>query len=212
MKRNFFLFLFLIGTLVVISVFHACSSNDSDEQTETRTQFLLKKSKELGQKYGVDMTLDETNIEKNSKTLTVEQMEKDYKDWASFSAHLKLKSTTEVKSAHHLRLVRRRAMFETTATNGHYENSADNNNKIYVVVDYNFGNKGNGLVHVHLRYKNSEGESSFIPIGYILYGSNVCSFTAKGYVFISGGIYRGTMQVDIERKRNGDLVCNVIPL
>ena len=136
-------------------------------------------------------------------------MERDYQAWAKLNAHLRLQKSKGTKSSNSLRLKRRRAAFESTAIDGHYEHTATNNEDINVVIDYNFGNNGSGLVHVRVSYRKSEGRASFVPSGYTSYGSDECYFTATGTVFLSGGLYKGLMYVWIEHKQNGDYICNV---
>ena len=71
-----------IFTAVLIScAIYACSSDDA-QQSQTKTQILLKKSKDLAKKYNVDLHLKAENIDKIAETLTVEQMEKDYQSFA----------------------------------------------------------------------------------------------------------------------------------
>lgn len=71
-----------IFTAVLIScAIYACSSDDA-QQSQTKAQILLKKSKELAKKYNVDLHLKAENIDKIAETLTVEQMEKDYQSFA----------------------------------------------------------------------------------------------------------------------------------
>ncbi len=66
--------------------FHACSSDENnDPQPMTKTQLLLKKSKEFAQKYNVDLEVDEAQLEKVADMLSVEQMERDYQAWVNFT-------------------------------------------------------------------------------------------------------------------------------
>lgn len=67
-------------------VFNACSSDDwtdEAEQTRSRADFLRAKAKEFSEKYGVDMSLNEENMDELVQTLTVEQMEKDFQTFAA---------------------------------------------------------------------------------------------------------------------------------
>lgn len=80
MKKIKIIFAIFIAVLISC-VFHACSSDDA-QQSQTKAQILLKKSKELAKKYNVDLHLKTENIDKIAGILTVEQMEKDYQDFA----------------------------------------------------------------------------------------------------------------------------------
>ncbi len=72
MKRFFLSLLFSSGAIATFVAFHACSSDEANEQQPTsRTQFLLKKSKEFAQKYNVDLEVDEAQLEKIADTLSV---------------------------------------------------------------------------------------------------------------------------------------------
>ena len=65
--------------ILFMGVFSACT-NDETDQALTKSQLLIKKSKEFAKKYNVDLRLKEENIDKIAETLTVDQMEKDYQD------------------------------------------------------------------------------------------------------------------------------------
>lgn len=79
MKKSFLSLLLATGAITTFVAFHACSSDENnDPQPMTKTQLLLKKSKEFAQKYNVDLEVDEAQLEKVADTLSVEQMERDY--------------------------------------------------------------------------------------------------------------------------------------
>ena len=82
MKKISLLLLLLFGAMATFVAFQACSSDEMNEQPQTKAQLLLKKSREFAKKYGVKMELNEENIEEIAKTLTVEEMEQDYRNWA----------------------------------------------------------------------------------------------------------------------------------
>jgi len=72
--------LFLSGAVV----FYSCSSEDmEDERPLTKAELLRAKAKEFSQKYGVEMSLNEENIDSLANVLTVEQMEKDFQAFAA---------------------------------------------------------------------------------------------------------------------------------
>ncbi len=211
MKRFIFSFLLLIGALTSISVFYACSSDEADDQSLSQSQLLLKKSREFAKKYGVELALNEENIDEIAKTLTVEQMEKDYQEWANTNIHLSLiqKNNLSTKTINKLRINKRRTTFESTSLTQHCEFNADNNKNIYVTLDYNFGNQGSGLAHVSISYKGSNGEKSFIPIGFTLYDTGEYTFIILGSIYLTGPVYSGMYRIEIERKINGEIYCTV---
>ena len=74
------------------------------------------------------MALNEDNIEETAKTLSVEEMEKDFQKWADMKCTLSL---TEVnphfkKSANKLRINRRKVSYEETNISGEFKGSAKN--------------------------------------------------------------------------------------
>ena len=79
--------LILAGAFTAVLAFHACSADDAAEEPQhsPQVQMLLQKSREFAKKYNVNMTLNEDNIEETAKTLSVEQMEKDYREWAKLT-------------------------------------------------------------------------------------------------------------------------------
>lgn len=105
MKKISLLLLLLFGAMATFVAFQACSSDEMDEQPQTKAQLLLKKSREFAKKYGVKMELNEENIEEIAKTLTVEEMEQDYRNWAEYTKkpipvytiHKKTSTTNKIK-------------------------------------------------------------------------------------------------------------------
>lgn len=85
MKKISLLLLLFFGAMATFVAFQACSSDEMNEQPQTKAQLLLKKSREFAKKYGVKMELNEENIEEIAKTLTVEEMEQDYRNWAEYT-------------------------------------------------------------------------------------------------------------------------------
>ena len=90
MKKVLLSLLILTGTFTAVLAFHACSADDEAEEPQhsPQAQLLLQKSREFAKKYNVNMTLNEDNIEETAKTLSVEEMEKDYRE----ISHLSIKS------------------------------------------------------------------------------------------------------------------------
>ena len=120
MKRFLISILAIAGMLVAMAAIHACSSDEADEQNLTQAQLLMQKSKEFAKKYGVDMTLNEENIEETAKTLTVEQMEKDYQEWAELMKKpIEMKVTGgEEKTRNKIKLRRRISEIEMSGQGG----------------------------------------------------------------------------------------------
>ena len=73
---------FVVTLLCLTTTFTSCSSDEVDDTQGNKKELLLKKSKEFAKKYGVKMELNEDSLDVIARTLTVEQMEKDYKEWA----------------------------------------------------------------------------------------------------------------------------------
>ena len=122
MKKLVLSVLAIAGMLVAIAAFHACSSDEADEQNLTQAQLLMQKSKEFAKKYGVDMTLNEENIEETAKTLTVEQMEKDYQEWAELMKKpIEMKVTGgEENTRNKIKLRRRISEMEMSGRSGNF--------------------------------------------------------------------------------------------
>ncbi len=75
----------LMGTTV--TVFNACSNDEVEEQQlESKADYLRAKAKEFSKKYGVDMSLNEENMDNWAETLTVEQLEADFQILAALKA------------------------------------------------------------------------------------------------------------------------------
>ena len=71
---------FLFGTVA----FYSCSNEDLDEDSvQSKAELFRAKAKELSKKYGVDVTLNEENIEKMAETMTMEQLEEDFQMFAA---------------------------------------------------------------------------------------------------------------------------------
>lgn len=210
MKRLHFIPFAFAGVAAFIISFYACSSDETDNQALPKSQLLLKRSHELAEKYNVHITLDKTKLDETAQTLTIEQMENDYKDWANIQqVQFILHNSACGRTSNNIKLTKRRTSFEYTSINGHYEDFADNNKDFYVTIDYNLGNNGSGLVRVELNCKGSCGATSLVPIGFTFYNSNKYSFTATGSVYLSGGTYKGSVCVWFDHKTNGELYCSI---
>ena len=192
--------------------FHACSSDEANDPSTAKSQLLVQKSKEFAKRYGVDLVLNESTLDETSKTLTVEQMEKDYQEWANMKIQMKLSDVNHAKSTNKLRLTKRRASFEATNIHGEYKDVASNDASFYVEVEYNLGNGSKGLVNVEVSRNNSRGRTTLVPTGFTIRNANDYSFTAVGTVYMSGGKYNGTVRVWIDRSIDGRLEVDILPL
>lgn len=204
MKKSFLSLLLTTGAIATLVTFHACSSDEtSDPQPMSKSQLLLKKSKEFAQKYNVDLEVDETQLEKVADTLSVEQMERDYQAWAKLqNAPINI-LPNQTKSANGLKLTKRRATFESTSISEHIDGYVNENPNILYSITYNFGNDGNGMVRVWISYYGSEGFTYLQPLGYSIHGTNRCSFTAHGPITLSGTLYHVTYQVWVDHDYTG---------
>ena len=122
MKKLMLSVLAIAGMLVAMATIYACSSDEADEQNQFQAQLLMQKSKEFAKKYGVDMTLNEENIKETAKTLTVEQMEKDYQEWAELTKNpIEMKVTGgENKTKNKIKLRRKISEMELSGQGGDF--------------------------------------------------------------------------------------------
>lgn len=78
---------FVMAILLVTTAvsFIACSQDEAEEDAkQAKIELLKAKAKEFAKKYGVEMSLNEDNMEALAETLTVEQMEEDFMAFAEF--------------------------------------------------------------------------------------------------------------------------------
>ncbi len=204
MKRSNLSFLLTTGAIATFVAFHACSSDEAnDSQPTSRSQMLLKKSKEFAQKYNVDLEVDEIQLEKVADTLSVEQMERDYIAWSNLINKSITNTSHHAKSINGLKFAKRRASFESTSISDCIKGEVENNHQIEYEISYNFGNNGSGMVRVRLSIFGSDGITYLQPLGFSAYGTNKCSFTANGPITLTGGLYHGTYRVWVDHKYTG---------
>lgn len=208
MKKLVLSVLAIAGMLVAIATIYACSSDEADEQNLTQAQLLMQKSKEFAKKYGVDMTLNEEKFEETAKTLTVEQMEKDYQKMAQFN--VKMFTPNNKKSAlsiNKLRIRKKSPNFETTSISGDFTCNGDYGT--VVKVEYSIGNgAGNSYARVTLTRSEASGTAILIPQGITEYASDDCEFTASGTVTITNDEYRVDYHVFVTHAKTGNS-CSV---
>ncbi len=93
MKVNHYLSIMAAVLLSALSIgFTACSQDEVDEPQQTKVDLLKAKAKEFAEKYGVEMSLNEDNIAQIAETLSVEQMEKDFQNFALFKKNFVVKA------------------------------------------------------------------------------------------------------------------------
>lgn len=210
MKKSFLSLLLTTGAIATLVTFHACSSDEAnDPQPMSKSQLLLKKSKEFAQKYNVDLEVDEAQLEKVADTLSVEQLERDYQSWAKLLNSPFNIIPQKAKSANGLRLTKRRASYESTSISEEIEGEVENNRNIHYELAYNFGNNGSGMVRIKLFFRGSDGVAYLQPVGFSSYGTNKCSFIASGPIYLSGGLYSGTYRVCIEHAYTGKTTVTI---
>lgn len=85
MRRNAFNHLMEYGLLLLLSAFilSSCSQDEPEVIQGTKAEILMAKAKEFAQKYGVEVNLNTENIDSIAEVLTVEQMEEDFKMFAT---------------------------------------------------------------------------------------------------------------------------------
>lgn len=83
MKKNK-LSVIALAILAVVLSFAQCTNDEADE-TVTKVEILKEKAKQLSKKYGIEVTLNEEEIEKVADTLTFEQMERDFQQIAALN-------------------------------------------------------------------------------------------------------------------------------
>lgn len=75
----------LVLTVSVINLFNACSADETEEaymEHTSKKELLLAKSKEFAKKYGVDMEIRKDILDELAQSITIEEMERDYKEMA----------------------------------------------------------------------------------------------------------------------------------
>lgn len=218
MKKFILSLLLIAGATAAITAFHACASDEADEQAlSPQAQLLLKKSREFAQKYHVDMTLNEENIEETAKTLTVAQLENDYREWAeAIKTPIELKVTApEGKTANKIKLRRRISELEVSGSSNDFDGEAS------------FGRIGNiyhADVNVHWKYiSQTENEVVASVKAYSLMGgdSGSCgnihlspvfdttgpriTFSANGDFYISGIRYTKKLHMHVYYNEGNDI-------
>ena len=119
--------LLIFGAALALSTtafFNACSTDEVDAEQLSKKQLLLAKSKEFARKYGVNMTLREDRIDEIAQRLTVEQMERDFKEMVELKESAKLPVCKIVNRKNALK-------FRSTITPGEETEEDEQREKVY---------------------------------------------------------------------------------
>ena len=210
MRKLLLSLLILTGAFTAVLAFHACSADDEAEESQhsPQAQLLLQKSREFAKKYNVNMTLNEDNIEETANTLSVEEMEKDFREMSEFDLSISTPSTTtNGHSINKLRIRRKTTIFEETTVTGSFTCSAECGTKVQVCYKIGNGNY-NDDVAVTLTHYSASGTAHLKPQGATFQGTNKCAFSASGTVVIYGR-YRTCYHVFINHSISGMDTCHV---
>ena len=168
MKKLILSVLAIAGMLVAMAAFHACSSDEADEQNLTQAQLLMQKSKEFAKKYGVNMTLNEENIEETAKTLTVEQMEKIYESMSQLCIKIPIQKSNNkfAKTKNKLRIRKVAPLLEIDRPDpyqGSASGSASNDVlgiRIAASCSWTYSEKGAQHVSLTITYQHNDCNDS----------------------------------------------------
>lgn len=125
--------LFSLATVLLIAVsavsLVACSQDEAEEDAkQTKIELLKAKAKEFAKKYGVEMSLNEENIEALAETLTVEQMEEDFKAFAEFKDIASVAQVPVLQRTNRLKIKRTKTPEEERDTI--YENEKEESQEV----------------------------------------------------------------------------------
>lgn len=183
--------------ILFMGVFSACT-NDETDQALTKSQLLIKKSKEFAKKYNVDLRLKEENIDKIAETLTVDQMEKDYQDFASSCGKvikfMPPKSTNVIKTRNRI-LIRRKMQGMEYLPEGKKRFLCDTPHATFTeVISGYFELEPNGVGFLYMSSGATvcQGTLQEAPRGYF-YDEKNYHFYAYGMVFWDSPCYNGTV-------------------
>lgn len=219
---------FLFGTVA----FHSCSNEDLDEDSvQSKAELFRAKAKELSKKYGVDVTLNEENIEKMAETLTMEQFEKEFQMFATMKIDTVLVGASHEGISKKLRFKTRKRMSEihqdsvrdnvywgsikiekTTVTIPYkiwdeLERKDKDREAIYSIsgnADWSFQQTGPSSVNVSLEISGAPqatGGGSINILSGIIDKGKV-SFDARGHISISSSLFKKSLMCSVIH--NGD--------
>ena len=177
---------FVVTLLCLTTTFTSCSSDEVDEAQTSKKELLLKKSKEFAKKYGVKMELNEDSLDVIARTLTIEQMEKDYQEWAE-ATPLRIEvsaptNSNSKKSKNGIKLVKRIKGAEYLGYNKwrfdcHFEDSI-----IYTGTYELYADSGSGELYMTYGANICQGNMTVVTGGY-LHDINDYNFLIHGEIF-----------------------------
>lgn len=207
MKKSFLLVpAFSLGLLMALN-FSSCSNDEADGQ-QSKAELLLQKSKEFEKKYGVGMELNPDSLDEIAQTLTVEQMEEDYRRFAALNAIMQGRTIEkQTKTRNKLRIRKVSADYEDTQIKGVFE-FKDPETEIKGSCSYTIGNLGSGTAYVSIRKDDESTCSGTFPITGVTENGNKegYSFHISGTIWSNEKYYKIKYVVDITCKPNGNIV------
>ncbi len=208
MKKILSFVLVVFFAMLLIQNLQSCSENDTDDPVKSKAALLLAKSKEFAEKYGVSMVLNSDSVEAAAQTLTVEQMEEDYRRFAALNVQMKgHESGTKVKTRNKLRVRKLSADFEETQVTGEFD-FEDPETKIKGSCRYNIGNLGSGTARVTIKESEEKTCSgTFLVTGATTYGEQTgYNFTVTGTIYSSDRYYKIEYWVSITCQEGNNIV------
>lgn len=177
---------FVVTLLCLTTTFVSCSSDEAEEAQGNKKELLLKKSKEFAKKYGVKMELNEDSLDVIARTLTVEQMEKDYKEWAE-AAPIRIEVSAPTngnskKSKNGIKLVKRIKGAEYLGYNKWEFNCHFGSNLMFTGTYELYTNSQVGELYMTWGDKVCQGTMNVVPGGY-LNSANDYDFLTHGEIF-----------------------------
>jgi len=114
MKRILSLSFLMAATLAIDTVvFSSCSQDEAEDTNQAKVELLKAKAAEFAKMYGVQMSLNEENIEQIAETLTVEQMEQDFQAFANRKEVVHVNSEKAQPRTRGLKIMRTKEIAET---------------------------------------------------------------------------------------------------
>lgn len=208
---------FIFGTVA----FYSCSNEDLDEDSvQSKAELFRAKAKELSKKYGVDVTLNEENIEKMAETMTMEQFEKEFQMFATMKIDTVLVGESNEGMPKKLRFKTRKRMTESQEEPNrdkvysgsfkicnkhiafHYEKDGEkcySNYEVASTVDWSYQQTGTFSVNVSLEldgYPDAKGGGKLTFAAFVN-NSGTISFNANGNINISSEYFSRNVGCDV---------------
>lgn len=151
LKKSLFFAAWCVAFLFGTVAFHSCSNEDLDEDSvQSKAELFRAKAKELSKKYGVDVTLNEENIEGTVQEITLEQLEKEIQMFASIrldTIHIPADKPHTVKK---LRFSTNKKLREEINRNKKYEGSFTQEKNF--TLDYTYRSRTGAIRHETEKY------------------------------------------------------------